>query len=146
MASDDALPRAYVARVPFPAAGKVSAVLVPRSMGFLAVRLLHDGWPVVGRQVQFFVREENADAEDEKGDALGKPMLSDDDGVARLPRLVAVGTYVCEVDEHDATVVCTVNRLRAAVPLQLPIDSEAIDNTQDVSDLADPDHEPEGSD
>jgi hypothetical protein len=143
VASNGDLPRAYLARVPFPAGGKVSAVLVPRPMGFLAVRLLHDGWPVVGRQVQFFVRQE--DAEDEKGDALGKAMLSDDDGVARLPRLVAIGTYVCEVDEHDVTVVCTVNRLRAAVPLQLPIGSEAIDNTEDVSDLSDPAQEPEES-
>ena len=52
--SDDDLPRAYVARVPSPAAGKVSAVLVPRSMGFLAVQLLFEGVPAVARQVQFF--------------------------------------------------------------------------------------------
>ena len=129
MASEQNLPLAYLARVPFPAGDKVSAVLVPRSMGFLAVRVLHDGWPVIGRQVQFYLRQENA--EDEKGDALGEPIRTDDDGVARLPRLVAVDSYVCEIDGQETAVVATVNRLADAAVLSLPIGCEVIHSNVD---------------
>jgi hypothetical protein len=121
--SDHDLPQAWVARVPSPAGTKVSAVLVPRPMGFLAVKLLVDGHPLVGRAVGFF----ECDDDENKGAAIGQPITSDDDGVARLPRLVPVGTYLCEVEDQLATIVTTVNKLRAAYPLFLPIGSEAID-------------------
>jgi hypothetical protein len=129
VASDDDLPRAYLARVPFPAGGKVSAVLVPRPMAFLAVQLLFEGDPAVGRQVQFFECSDDAgDDEPSKGDAIGDPLPSDDQGVARLPRLVAAGHYVCEIDGQEDALVSTVNRLSDAHPVYLPIDAEVVDD------------------
>jgi len=126
--ADDDLPRAYLARVPFPTGGKVSAVLMPRSMGFLAVQLLFEGLPAVARQVQFFECSDNAgDDGPSKGDALGDAMPSDDQGVARLPRLVPAGHYVCEIDGQEEALVPTVNRLSAAHPVYLPIDAEVVD-------------------
>ena len=128
MASDDNLPRAYLARVPFPADGQVSGVLVPRSMAFLAVRLLFEGHPAVARQVQFFECSDDAGADGpSKGEALDDPMASDDQGVARLSRLVAAGHYVVEIDGQDDVFVATVNRLSDAHPVHLPIDSEVVD-------------------
>ena len=129
MESDDDLPRAYLARVPFPAGGQVSGVLIPRSMEFLAVRLLLDGYPLIGRNVAFY----ECTDDEEKGDALGAPVLSDKDGIARLPRVVPVGHYLCEVERHDATVVTTVSRLDDAAPVLLPIGSEAIDHDGCIS-------------
>jgi hypothetical protein len=129
VASDEDLPRAYLARVPFPAGGQVSGVLIPRSMEFLAVRLLLDGYPLIGRNVAFF----ECTDDEEKGDALGEPVLSDRDGIARLPRVVPVGHYLCEVDRHDPTVVTTVSRLDEAAPVLLPIGSEAIDHDGCIS-------------
>jgi hypothetical protein len=128
VASEDEVARAYLARVPSPASGKVSAVLVPRSMGFLAVQLLFEGLPAVARQVQFFACSDAAgDDGPSKGDALGDPMPSDDQGVARLSRLVPGGHYVCEIDGQEEALVPTVNRLSAAHPVYLPIDAEVVD-------------------
>ncbi len=125
MASEDDLPRAYLARVPFPASGKVSAVLVPRSMGFLAAQVLFEGQPALGRQAQFF--EYAKDADDNKGNAVGDPMTTDGDGVARLPRLVATGHYLCEIDGQERAMVSTVSRLADAYPVYLPVDAEVVD-------------------
>jgi hypothetical protein len=129
VASNDDLPVAYLARVPFPADGQVSGVLVPRSMAFLAVQLLLDSYPLVGRSVAFFQCTED----EEKGDALGDPVLSDNDGIARLPRVVPTGHYLCEVEGHDHTVVTTVSLLSEAIPVLLPIGSEAIDHLGSIA-------------
>jgi hypothetical protein len=119
---DDNLPPAYLARVPFPAGGAVSAVLVPRSMEFLAVRLILDGHPLIGRSVTF---HECSDDE-EKGDPLGDPVVSDKEGVARLARVVPAGHYMIEIEGQPVTVVTTVSRLAASHDLHLPIGSEAV--------------------
>ena len=52
---------------------------------------------------------------------------------SRLPRVVPVGHYLCEVERHDATVVTTVSRLDDAAPVLLPIGSEAIDHDGCIS-------------
>jgi hypothetical protein len=110
-------------RVPDPHGGKVSAVLVPRPMGFLAVRLLMDGYRVIGVPVSFFCCE----GDGEKGDAIGDPIRSDDQGVARLPRLVPTGTYLCEIEgQETSAIVTTVNRLEEAALLPLPLGSESV--------------------
>lgn len=131
MASNDDLPVAYLARVPFPAEGQVSGVLVPRSMEFLAVQLLLDGYLMVGRTVAFF----ECTDDEEKGELLDDPVLSDNDGIARLPRVVPTGHYLCEVEGHATTIVTTVDRLDESCALHLPIDSEAVAHTSAVSIL-----------
>jgi hypothetical protein len=115
--------------VPFPAGGQVSGVLVPRSMGFLAVQLLLDGYPLVGRSVAFF----ECTDDEEKGDALGDPVLSGDDGIVRLPRVVPTGHYLCEVEGHDHTVVTTVSLLSESAPVLLPVGTEAIDHFDGIA-------------
>ncbi len=119
---DDNLPPAYLARVPFPAGAAVSAVLVPRSMEFLAVRLVLDGHPLIGRTVTFY----ECTDEEEKGDAVGDPVVSDKEGIARLSRVVPAGHYMIEVEGQPVTVVTTVARLAASHDLHLPIGSEAV--------------------
>jgi hypothetical protein len=111
-------------RVPVPHGGKVSAVLVPRPMAFLAVQVHFEGQPSLGRQVQFY---KYADAKNNKGDSVGDVMTTDVDGVVRLPRLVATGHYVCEIDGQDHAVVSTVDRLKDTYPVYLPVDAEVVD-------------------
>jgi hypothetical protein len=92
-------------------------------MAFLAVRLILDRHPVVGVPVGFFVCE----GDGEKGDATGDPIRSDEQGVARLPRLVPSGSYLCEVEgQLTSAVVTTVNNLREATLLPLPLGSESV--------------------
>jgi hypothetical protein len=112
-------------RVPVPHGGKVSAVLAPRPMAFLAVQVFFEGQPSLGRQAQFFEYAEDAD--DNKGDSVGSAMTTDNNGVARLPRLVATGHYVCEIDGQDDAMVSTVDRLKDAYPVYLPVDAEVVD-------------------
>lgn len=138
---DDNLPPAYLARVPFPAGAAVSAVLVPRSMEFLAVRLLLDGHPLIGRSVTF---HECTDDE-EKGDAVGDPVVSDKLGIARLPRVVPAGHYMIEVEGQPVTVVTTVARLDGSHDLNLPIGSEAVAHAMLVPVTDDDDADPESA-
>ena len=128
MASELARHRASVMRVPVPHGGKASAILVPRPMGYLAVRLFLDGQPVAGLPVGFFHR----DAEGDKGDSVGDVIPTDARGVARLPRLVANGSYRCEVTGQDApAIVSTVSSLAESVPVLLPIGAESVDGHLD---------------
>ncbi len=115
--SSEPLPPALPGRV-----SKVSAVLVPPSMGFLAVQLIFDGQPASDRRVQFFACVE--DGEDGKGDPIGDTIVSDREGVVRLPRLVATGHYVCEIDAEERTIVTTVNQVKETCPVTLPIGAE----------------------
>jgi hypothetical protein len=118
-------------RVPVPHEDKVSAVLVPRPMAFLAVQLLLDDECVAGLPVCFF----KCEAEGDKGDAIGEPVRSDAEGVARLPRLMPSGTYLAEVEGQETPVIVnTVNSLEDAAPVYLPIGSEAVGTVWEPAD------------
>jgi len=117
------LEKASVARTPHPAAAHVSATLVPRAMGFLAVSVHFDGRRVGGLETKFFRSNDDGS----KGAQLGETLVTDDRGVARLPRLVPIGHYICELEHQAPAPVTTVHALKAAVALVLPIGSHAVE-------------------
>jgi hypothetical protein len=94
-------------------------------MAFLAVQVFFEGQPSVGRKVQLFKYAD--DGENNKGDAVGSVMTTDNDGVVRLPRLVDTGHYVCEIDGQIHAMVSTVDRLADAYPVYLPVEAEVVD-------------------
>lgn len=108
---------AAVARTPDPAGGRASATLVPKAMAFLAVSARFHGRPVGGLEARFF----RAKADGSKGDQLGGVVLTDTDGVARLPRLVTIGHYVCELEHQEPVLISTVLEPGSALRLSLPI-------------------------
>ena len=111
------LQEADVARAPDPADGRASATLLPRAMAFLAVSARFHNQPVGGLETRFF----RVNPDGSKGDPIGEPVLTDGNGVARLPRLLAIGHYVCEIEHQEPVVISTVAELASALPLALPI-------------------------
>jgi len=98
--------------------------LFPKTMAFLAVSARFHGRPVGGLETRFF----RANPDGTKGDPVGEPMLTDSDGVARLPRLLAIGHYVCELEHQEPVVVTTVPELASALPLALPIGRHLVED------------------
>ncbi len=117
------LEKAAVARTPHPAAKHVSATLVPRAMGFLAVAVHFRRPAGAGLETKFF----RANDDGTKGDQLGETLTTDQRGVARLPRLVPIGHYICELENQAPAPVTTVHALAAALSLVLPIGSHAVE-------------------
>lgn len=122
MANSSPYPRGHVARVPDPHGDQISAVLVPRPMGYLIVRVYFHRVPVEGLQVEFF--QSNGG---EKGDPIGAAVRTDQDGMARVERLVPAVEYVCEIENQPPTPVTTVHDLRDSYPLVLPIGRPYVD-------------------
>lgn len=114
---DPSLYNVAVARVRWPAADSVSAVLTRKRLAFLAVEVNFQGYPVRGLKVQFFEAREDGSA----GKDLGECVVTDTDGIARLPRLVAIGHYVCQIENQEAAHITTVPEFREAFRLVLPI-------------------------
>jgi hypothetical protein len=105
------------ARVPDPVSGYVSATLVPPTMGFLAVAIHFNGRRVIGLKTNFF----RCNDDDSKGASVGDTIVTDGQGIARVPRLVTIGHYLCEIEDQAAAVVPTVHSLSSVVFLALPI-------------------------
>ena len=76
-----------------PHGGKLCAVLVPRPMGYLVVRIYFHRVPVRGLAVKFFESSGG-----EKGAQLGEELVTGEDGIARLDMLVPAVEYVCEIE------------------------------------------------
>jgi hypothetical protein len=108
---------ACVARLPLEHGNRVGAVLAPRVRGYLAVRVHFDGYPVAGLAVRFF----ETDGQRRRGASLGEAVVTDEEGVARLERVVRFGSYLCEVADQRPTVVAAVARFDQPYPLVLPI-------------------------
>ena len=122
-----AFPPALVARLPGPKPGRLSATLVARVMGYLAVRVQFHKDPVVGVEVKF----SKATPDGKPGDALGKK-TTDADGVARLDRIVPVGNYVCELEHQPPTVVQAVLDEEKPYPLILPVGRPYVDIDEEI--------------
>jgi hypothetical protein len=101
----------------------VSGVLVARDSGYLAVEVSFHGEPVADLEVQFYL----ADDEGERGDAIGDPVTTDDDGIARAARVVPAGLYVCAVEDQDDLMVPTVTDFDDAYPVVLPVGRPYVD-------------------
>jgi hypothetical protein len=126
MSSRSPYPHGHVARVEDPHAGKLGAVLVPRPMGYLAVRIHFHRVPVRGLAVKFFEHSGG-----EQGAQVGSDLRTDDDGLARVDMLVPATTYLCEVENQPPALVTTVHALDDAFPLVLPIGRPFVDVDED---------------
>jgi len=114
----------FVARVPVGDADSKSAVLVARSLGYLAVRVLFHGSPVEGLKVNFGQLDDVAD----DAPAMLEPSLTtDDDGLALFPRLVPSGAYACQIERQAQAEVHTTASLDAPVVVVLPVGRPFVD-------------------
>ncbi len=114
---------AAVARAPHPSGKHVSATLVLPAMAFLAVAVHFNGFAIRGLEARFYRNNDD----DSKGEALGPVLTTDGDGIARLPRLVPIGHYYCEIEHQPATIVPTVHNIDGAFPLALPIGRHVVE-------------------
>jgi hypothetical protein len=122
MAKMSPYPPGLVARVQDPHEDKISAVLVPRPMGYLAVRIYFHGVPVEGLEVKFFKSDGG-----EKGAQVGDPVTTLADGIARVDMLVPAVEYICEINDQPPAVVTTVHEPTLTSPLVLPIGRPFVD-------------------
>ena len=120
-------PVGLVARVRDPHEGKFSAVLVPRPMGYLAVRIYFHGVSVEGLEVKFFKSSDG-----QKGAPVGAAVRTVKDGIARVDMLVPAVEYVCEIEHQPLAVVTTVHDHHATYPLVLPIGRPFVDVDEEV--------------
>jgi hypothetical protein len=114
---------AYVARIADPKSQAKSAVLVPRNIGYLSVRITFHREPVSDLEVRFFVETSGG----AKGDQVGEPQKTDARGVARLDLMVPVGRYVCAIERQPETAITTVSDERRPHPIPLPVGRPYVD-------------------
>jgi hypothetical protein len=110
-------PPARAARVPSPANGKLSAVLVARPMGCLVVRVTFHKRPCAGLEVTF----SEAGADGSAGAAVGPKVVTDPRGLAKVPWMVPAGRYVCQIENQLPTLVTTVHDPARPYPVVTPI-------------------------
>lgn len=142
-------PPARAARIPSPANGKLSAVLVARPMACLVVRVTFHKEPCVGLEVKF----SKATDEGKAGDAVGEKTKTDERGLAMVPFMVPAGLYVCEIENQRPTVVSTVIDPKRPFPVVTPIDRPYFDvdeahewHDEEVDGAMDDDEEEDESD
>jgi len=126
MSSRSPYPNGHVARVEDPHGGKLGAVLVPRPMGYLVVRIYFHRVPVRGLTVKLFEQSGG-----EKGAQVGGDLRTDEDGIARVDMLVPAVEYVCEIENQPPAIVTTVHALDDSFPLVLPIGRPFVDVDED---------------
>ncbi len=123
---------AFVARVPVGDAESKSAVLVARSLGYLAVRVLFHGQPIAGLSVDF---GKLSGVTDDSPTSLKPTLATDDDGVALFARLVPTGSYACQIEKQPSAVVHTTGSLDDPFVLVLPIGRPFVD-VDDVEEFS----------
>lgn len=126
MATRSPYPHGHIARVPDPHGDTLSAVLVPRPMGYLAVRIYFHRVPVAGLEVKLFESNDG-----EKGEQIGETMRTGEDGLVRVDMLVPATQYVCEIERQPPAIVTTVHTLEESFPLVLPIGRPFVDLDED---------------
>lgn len=126
MSSRSPYPNGHVARVEDPHGGKLGAVLVPRPMGYLVVRIYFHRVPVQGLAVKLFESSGG-----QKGARIGGDLRTDEDGIARVDMLVPAAEYVCEIENQPPATVTTVHSLDDSFPLVLPIGRPFVDVDED---------------
>ena len=119
-----AYPTALVARVPSTKkTEKLSAQLVARHMGHLAVRVTFHKQPCVGYEVKLALAEDGG----KPGAAVGEPLQTDKRGVARYDRLVPAGVYACTIEHQPTVLITTVTDPRKPLDVVTPVDRPFVD-------------------
>ena len=116
-------PNAFVARLAAPADGKVSATLIARQVGYLAVRVTFHKKPCVGLEVKF----SKAGDDGKPGAQVGEKVKTNKKGIARFDYIVTAGVYVCEIQNQHPTLVTTVVDLAHPYAVVTPIDRPFFD-------------------
>lgn len=116
-------PPAYVARVADPKGDARSAVLVPRNIGLLAVRITFHCDPIEKLEVKFFIETDDG----KKGEPVGDPLKTNARGIAQLDFMVPAGRYVCAIERQPETVVTTVSSDRRPFIIPLPVGRQYFD-------------------
>lgn len=86
-------------------------------LGYLVVRLFFHARPMAGMFVEFL----QVTPEGELGDAVGDPVLTDEEGKAMLRGAVPLGRYAARVEYQPPQVICTVSDPKDPEILVLPI-------------------------
>jgi hypothetical protein len=108
--------------VPKPHAGELSATLVARPMGYLAVRVFFHREPMGNMKVRFYKADGGA-----RGEAVGDEYRTDDDGRAMHVAMVPTGLYVCALERQEDTLVHSVAQIDESYPVVLPIGRPYVD-------------------
>ena len=114
---------AYVARIPKEDNDHLSAVLIQRDLGHLAVRIFFHRAPMANLAVTFYFRS----ADGSRGDHIGTEVKTDDAGLARSLLLVPAGNYICSVEYQSDALVSTVADPNVPFILVLPIGRPYVD-------------------
>lgn len=80
-------PDAHVARVPSNNASAQSATLIPRSLGYLIIKVAFHRMPTAGLAGKLW----KANADGSAAESMGEPVITDKDGIARLDAKVPAG-------------------------------------------------------
>ena len=121
-------PRAFVARIPAPAGKKLSGTLIPRQIGFLAVKVTFHKEPCPGLEVKF----SEADDEGKPGAQVGETTKTNKRGVAKVPYLVPAGIYVAEIKNQTPALISTVDDDRRPFVVVTPVDRPYFDLEEDL--------------
>jgi hypothetical protein len=118
-------PKASAARVLEPHADKLSATLVARQLGYLAVKVTFHKQPLYDLEVKFY----EAAADGSKGAQVGgKTFKTDRTGKAYLDYLVDTGVYVVEIENQTAlALVSTVTDIKTPYVVPLPVNRPYFD-------------------
>jgi outer membrane protein OmpA-like peptidoglycan-associated protein len=91
-------------------------VPAPEGLGFLAVQVFFHQRPMKGMQVEFATINGTS-----IGDQIGDPVLTDEDGLAVLDKLVKIGNYACTIEHQRPKAVCTVDDPDVPEAVVLPV-------------------------
>jgi hypothetical protein len=127
-------PPAIAARVPSEKkSDKLSAVLVPRSVGYLNVRVTFHKDPCRGLKVKLF----ETDDDGKKGAQVGEETKTKKHGIVCVPFLVPAGLYVCAIENQPETLVNTVVDIDDTFEVVTPVGRPYVDIDEDA-EWADP--------
>lgn len=120
-------PPARAARIPSEVkeekAKKLSAVLVPRSVGYLVVRVTFHKDPCAGVKVSLYETDDSG----KKAAQVGDEMVTNKYGIVRVPWMVNAGLYVCAIEGQDETVITTIGDLEDAYEVVTPVGRPYVD-------------------
>lgn len=121
-------PPALASRVPSEhEKDKLSAVLVPRSVGYLVVRVTFHKEPCAGLKVKLYETDDDGN----KAAQVGDELKTNQSGVVRVPWLVTAGLYVAAIENQPDTVVTTVADVADAYEVVTPIGRPYVDVDED---------------
>lgn len=110
-------PVAHLARLPAKDSPLVSAVLVPRALAYLSIRITFHCEPLRDLAVELFEEAKP----NQRGKSLAGVLRSDADGRVGLEFMVPAGRYICAIERQPDTAITTVKDFDQPFLVILPI-------------------------